>query len=73
MARYGTKIKPRQRVEILQEKFENDEFPAEAKYFKGCAINYCKELFDCSGSCAAMTVTQWANEYDVYLERGFPY
>lgn len=73
MSRYGTKLKPAKRVEILQERFENDEFPVEAKYFMGCAINYCKDLFNCSGSCAAETVKRWSNEYDVYLEKGFPY
>jgi len=68
MTRYGTKLKPSQRVEILQEKFENDEFPIEAKYIKSAAINYCKDLFCCSGSCAAETVKQWTNEYDIFLQ-----
>ena len=68
MGRYGTKLSPSRRIEILQEKFENDEFPIEAKYIKSAAINYCKDLFNCSGSCAAETVKQWTNEYDIFLQ-----
>lgn len=68
MSRYGTRLKPSQRVEILQEKFENDEFPIEAKYIKSAAINFSKDLFNCSGSCAAETVKQWMKEYDIFLQ-----